>query len=72
MPIAPCPNRNCQSRPALRWADLSGTDINLHGWQIMCEACGTSGPVIVTGPENERAELALIAWNKISQNCGGA
>ncbi len=37
---------------------------------LSSEACGTSGPVCNTGPKEERAERALIVWNKMSQNCG--
>ena len=72
MTLAPCPTPRCPSRPALKWADLHGTGVNIHGWQIMCEACGASGPVCSEGPEDERAERALMAWNKMSQNCGAS
>lgn len=70
MTIAPCPTPQCPSRPALKWADLNGTGVDIRGWQIMCESCGCSGPVANAGPEDEWTERALIAWNKMAQNCG--
>jgi hypothetical protein len=75
--IAPCPTPNCPSRPALKWAELHGTGVDLVGWQIMCELCGCSGPAIRLSSGHAKTVHARAAdragplWNRMSQ-AGGA
>jgi hypothetical protein len=70
MPIARCPNPRCPSSPRLKYAELRGSDVDLHGWQIMCVLCGVSGPVVTCGPEDERGDRAMRAWNEMVEGMG--
>ena len=66
MSIARCPNPRCSSSPALKYAELRGSDMDIHGWQMVCVLCGVSGPVVNYGPKDERGERAVRAWNEMA------
>lgn len=53
-----------ESRVGAKMADIRASSGDLHGWQVICDTCGTAGPV------RKKLGQAIADWNQIRTGGG--